>query len=264
MSNPTANQTARKLSAHAGDAGADERLVDDDTQRESYQERGEGRQSRPLCHVPDGRGRHSAKPVGLHLADDRRAATAATGRAWNAWSVRVSCARAKLTGEVRRDDGKRNVLGRRAQRRSAQIPNRRGGLVNPACQKPPVGADLARNHWTSGECGLREITVINEFDNEQKAMPEISLDEIEARLKKILDTLIIAEARDQMPSASDLHKMREEFFLSANSHNLMEFIIYVESEFEFELEDGAVAISRGYSFNDWAQFLLKRLHSNCS
>jgi len=47
-----------------------------------------------------------------------------------------------------------------------------------------------------------------------------------------------------MPSASDLHKMREEFFLSANSHNLMEFIIYVESEFEFELEDGAVAISR--------------------
>lgn len=67
---------SRKLSAHAGDAGADERLLDGDTQGESYQERGEGRQSRPLCHVSDGRGRHSEKPVGRALAYGREAATA--------------------------------------------------------------------------------------------------------------------------------------------------------------------------------------------
>jgi len=61
---------------------------------------------------------------------------------------------------------------------------------------------------------------------------------LKARLKKILDTLIIAEARDQMPSASDLHKMREEFFLSANSHNLMEFIIMLNLSLNLKLEDG--------------------------
>src|SRR3984893_7799167 len=68
---------SRQLPAHAGDARADQRLVADEPEGEVDQDRGEGHQPRPLCHLPDGRGRHSEKPVRRHLAADRRTATAA-------------------------------------------------------------------------------------------------------------------------------------------------------------------------------------------
>ena len=67
----------RQLPAHAGHAGADQGMVADDAQGKADQDRREGRQSRPLCRLPDGGGRHSTRPVRGHLADDRRTSATA-------------------------------------------------------------------------------------------------------------------------------------------------------------------------------------------
>src|SRR5262249_481426 len=48
----------RQFPAHAGDAGADQGLVADDLEGQADQDRREGGESRPLYHLPDGRGRH--------------------------------------------------------------------------------------------------------------------------------------------------------------------------------------------------------------
>ena len=61
----------------AGLFRADQRLVADNPEREAHQDRGEGHQPRPLCRLPDGRGRHSEKSVRRHPAADRRTAVAA-------------------------------------------------------------------------------------------------------------------------------------------------------------------------------------------
>ena len=65
------------IPAHFGDAGADQGLVTDESEGEAHQDRREGRQPWALCRVPDGRGRHSAKSVRRHPADDRGTAVAA-------------------------------------------------------------------------------------------------------------------------------------------------------------------------------------------
>jgi hypothetical protein len=52
-------------------------LVADESEGEAHQDRREGRQPWALCRVPDGRGRHSAKSVRRHPADDRGTAVAA-------------------------------------------------------------------------------------------------------------------------------------------------------------------------------------------
>jgi hypothetical protein len=49
-----ARPQSRQFPAHAGDAGADQGLVAD----ESEGNRREGGEPRPLCYLPDGRGRH--------------------------------------------------------------------------------------------------------------------------------------------------------------------------------------------------------------
>ena len=48
----------RKFPAHAGDAGADQRLVADEPEGQADQDRRKGREPRPLCRLPDGRSRH--------------------------------------------------------------------------------------------------------------------------------------------------------------------------------------------------------------
>src|SRR5262249_50199402 len=50
---------SRQFPAHAGDAGADQGLVADDLEGQADQDRREGGEPRPLCYLPDGRGRHS-------------------------------------------------------------------------------------------------------------------------------------------------------------------------------------------------------------
>src|SRR5262249_52867875 len=47
----------------AGDAGADQGLVDDELEGKADQDRCEGGQPRPLCRLPDGRGRHPTADV---------------------------------------------------------------------------------------------------------------------------------------------------------------------------------------------------------
>src|SRR5262245_11257671 len=49
----------RQFPAHAGDAGADQGLVAGELEGEVDQDRRESREPRPLCYLPDGRGRHA-------------------------------------------------------------------------------------------------------------------------------------------------------------------------------------------------------------
>src|SRR5262249_16417844 len=51
--------------------GADQGLVDDDAARKADQDRREGRRSRALRLVPDGRGCYTAQRLRRHLAHDR-------------------------------------------------------------------------------------------------------------------------------------------------------------------------------------------------
>lgn len=73
----TRSPTTRRLPARLGDAGAYQRLVSDNAEVKAYQDRREGRHSRPLCRVPDGRGCEFQERVRRHPADDRGTATAA-------------------------------------------------------------------------------------------------------------------------------------------------------------------------------------------
>ena len=66
-----ASLQSRPFFARAGDARADQRLVDDDSQRESHQDRREGRQPCSLRRLSDGGGRHSTGPVRRDFANDR-------------------------------------------------------------------------------------------------------------------------------------------------------------------------------------------------
>ena len=90
---------SRQFPAHAGDARADQGLVADEPEGEADQDRREGRQPRPLCRLPDGRGRHPTANVPGDFAADRGTAAAATTSA----SVRRrwSCVQEQPTGGVR-------------------------------------------------------------------------------------------------------------------------------------------------------------------
>ena len=76
-----ANAVRLQLPAHAGDAGADQRLVADQPEGEADQGRRQARQPRPLCRFPDGRGRRLTPSVRRDPAVDRRTAAAATSSA---------------------------------------------------------------------------------------------------------------------------------------------------------------------------------------
>src|ERR1700730_5472221 len=71
---------SRQLSAHAGDAGADQGLVADEPEGKADQDWREGRQPRPLCRLPDGRGRHPQNSVRRYPAAGLGAAAATGGR----------------------------------------------------------------------------------------------------------------------------------------------------------------------------------------
>src|SRR5262249_31009832 len=88
----------RQFPAHAGDAGADQGLVADDLEGQADQDRREGGEPRPLCYLPDGRGRHRTANV-RDIAADRETTAAATTSA----SVRrsMSCIQSNPTEGVR-------------------------------------------------------------------------------------------------------------------------------------------------------------------
>src|SRR5262249_8290420 len=77
---------SRQFPAHAGDAGADQRLVADELEGKADQDRREGGEPWPLYRLPDGRGRHRTANVPRDSAAHRGIAAAATTSA----SVRPS------------------------------------------------------------------------------------------------------------------------------------------------------------------------------
>ena len=85
--------------AHAGDAGADQELVADESEGQADQDRREGGEPRPLCYLPDGRGRHRTANVPRDFAAHRGTTAAATTSA----SVRrsMSCIQEQPTEGVR-------------------------------------------------------------------------------------------------------------------------------------------------------------------
>src|SRR5262249_42290138 len=86
-------------SADAGDARADQGLVTDESEGKTDQDRREGGEPRPLCYLPDGRGRHRTANVPRDFAAHRGATAAATTSA----SVRrsMSCIQEQPTEGVR-------------------------------------------------------------------------------------------------------------------------------------------------------------------
>src|SRR5262245_5262080 len=87
------------LLQNAGDAGADQGLVADEPEGQADQDRREGGEPRPLCYLPDGRGRHRTANVPRDFAAHRGATAAATTSA----SVRrsMSCIQEQPTEGVR-------------------------------------------------------------------------------------------------------------------------------------------------------------------
>src|SRR5262249_46897461 len=67
----------RQFPAHAGDAGADQGLVADESEGKADQDRRESGEPRPVCCLPDGRGRHPTANVPGDFAIDRGTTTAA-------------------------------------------------------------------------------------------------------------------------------------------------------------------------------------------
>ncbi len=68
---------SRRLPAHAGDARTDRGRLAHEPEGEADRDRREGREPRPLCHVRDGGGRHSKKPLRRNLATHRATAAGA-------------------------------------------------------------------------------------------------------------------------------------------------------------------------------------------
>ena len=98
----------RQFPAHAGDAGADQGLVADESEGKADQDRREGGEPRPLCYLPDGRGRHRTANVPRDFAAHRGATAAATTSA----SVRrsMSCIQEQPTEGVRPNAGENGQI----------------------------------------------------------------------------------------------------------------------------------------------------------
>jgi hypothetical protein len=100
---------SRQFLADAGDARADQGLVTDKLEGQADQDRRESREPRPLCYLPDGRGRHRTANVPRDFAAYRGATAAATTSA----SVRrsMSCIQeqrqkecVQMPGKIARSD----------------------------------------------------------------------------------------------------------------------------------------------------------------
>jgi hypothetical protein len=69
---------SRQFPSHVGDPRSDQGLVADEPQGKADQDRGEGRQPRPLCRLPYGGSSDPKKPLRRRPAAHRRTATAAS------------------------------------------------------------------------------------------------------------------------------------------------------------------------------------------
>ena len=90
-----ASLQSRELPPHARDSRVDCGVVADKSSREADQDRCQGRQSRSLRHIPDGRGRNPTAVIRRDHAENRRFAIAADGNGNMSTPVTV---RGKTTG----------------------------------------------------------------------------------------------------------------------------------------------------------------------
>jgi hypothetical protein len=108
--------------------------VADEPEGKANQDRRQGRQSWPLCRVPNGRGRYSPKSLRGHSAADHQ--TEAAAAHINSVMRSVSRVPSKTKGKVRLDDGNRRISSPRWGRPRAQTPVegrwRQRGLVRSA------------------------------------------------------------------------------------------------------------------------------------
>src|SRR5262249_9663917 len=148
--------TPRQFPAHAGDAGADQGLVADESEGQADQDRREGGEPRPLCYLPDGRGRHRTANVPRDFAAHRGTATAATTSA----SVRrsMSCIQEQPTEGVRpnvmekgriRPSTKRSGYPRCWQRSAPRVCLARGE-VNRRASKACAPMPARGTQWFAG------------------------------------------------------------------------------------------------------------------
>jgi hypothetical protein len=135
---PRARLQPRQLYAHAGDAEGSGAVVADQPAREADQDRCQGRQPWPLCHVPDGRGRGVAADVRGNPVVDRPAAGAAcTGMKG------IQGRKAQITmGEVRH--GSRQIDDSAVARPSYSAFWLPKGRLRPNCVA--AGANDMENH----------------------------------------------------------------------------------------------------------------------
>src|SRR5262249_39307512 len=142
----------RQFPAHAGDAGADQGLVPHDLERQADQDRREGSEPRPLCRLPDGRGRHRTANVPRDIAAHRGTAAAATTSA----SVRrsMSCIQEQLTEGVRPNARENGQINPSATVRAARCAGSRPQLASgfQGARKSLLFTPLRE---TSGECRFR-------------------------------------------------------------------------------------------------------------
>src|SRR5262249_6528008 len=106
----------RQFLADAGDAGADQGLVADEPEGKADQDRREGGEPRPLCYLPDGRGRHRTANAPRDFAAHRGTTAAATTSASVTRSM--SCIQEQPTEGVR-PNARENGWIRASTKRSA-------------------------------------------------------------------------------------------------------------------------------------------------
>src|SRR5271165_424782 len=101
---------SRQFPAHASDAGANQRLVADESEGKTDQDRREGGEPRSLCRLSDGRGRHPTADVPGDFAADCGTTAAATtsasvrrplGYAYSSNRTGGVCPNANESGQIR-------------------------------------------------------------------------------------------------------------------------------------------------------------------
>src|SRR5215475_5824088 len=132
-----------QLPAHTGDTRADQGLVAVEPEGEADQDRREGGEPRPLCRLPDGRGRHPAANVSGDFAADRGTTAAATTSA----SVRrsISCIQEQPTEGVRpnaRENGQIRPSTKRSGYRGAGSDQHLASVLQEGRENANIDAGL--------------------------------------------------------------------------------------------------------------------------
>src|SRR6202049_3996757 len=157
---PRSGLQSRQFHADAGHAEDGGAVVADQLAREADQDRRQGRQPRPVCDLPDGRGRGAAADVPGNPVADRPAAGTAGRRHDERWRQMQQTTAA----EVRLDAGRaaRFSASVRSTGGFDRLPRTRCAICR--CSRRPKGRSWSRNDPESGECRLKTSVQIGLWD----------------------------------------------------------------------------------------------------